>query len=42
MVDPDPEIVAGGNRALFRLGDLLELSRLVERLLARRSHGNPL
>jgi hypothetical protein len=32
LVAPDPEIVIGGRRALFRMGDLLELARLVEHL----------
>jgi len=31
-VAPDPEIVLGRHRALFRLADLLELTRLVEQL----------
>jgi len=31
-VAPDPEIVLGQHRALFRLADLLELSRLVGQL----------
>jgi hypothetical protein len=29
---PDPEIVLGGSRALFRVVDLIELDRLVTRL----------
>ena len=29
---PDPEIVIGEQRALFRVADLLELARLVEQL----------
>jgi hypothetical protein len=32
LVAPDPEIVMGERRALFRLADLMELARLVERL----------
>lgn len=32
VVAPDPEIVLGGRRALFRLADLLELLRLMDRL----------
>jgi hypothetical protein len=32
LVAPDPEIVLGERRALFRVVDLLELARLVERL----------
>jgi hypothetical protein len=35
VVAPDPEIVLGEQRALFRLGDLLELARLVDRLSRR-------
>jgi Family of unknown function (DUF5372) len=31
-VAPDPEIVLGQHRALFRLADLLELTRLVDQL----------
>ena len=33
LVAPDPEIVMGERRALFRVVDLLELTRLVERLM---------
>jgi hypothetical protein len=32
LVAPDPEIVMGEQRALFRVADLVELTRLVERL----------
>ena len=32
LADPDPEIVIGRQRALFRVADLVELARLVERL----------
>ncbi|HUZ95545.1 MAG TPA: DUF5372 family protein [Edaphobacter sp.] len=32
VVSPDAEIVLGGQRALFRVADLLELVRLVDRL----------
>jgi len=39
VVVPDPEIVLGGQRALFRVADLLELARLVERLSGRDSSG---
>jgi hypothetical protein len=35
VVAPDPEIVMGGQRALFRVVDLLELARLVDRLSSR-------
>jgi Family of unknown function (DUF5372) len=34
-VAPDPEIVLGEQRALFRVADLLELARLVEQLGSR-------
>ena len=37
LVPPDPEIVMGGNRALFRVADLLELAELVEELSRRKS-----
>ncbi|MGA9672648.1 MAG: DUF5372 family protein [Terracidiphilus sp.] len=32
LVPPDPEVVLGEQRALFRVSDLLELARLVDRL----------
>ena len=32
---PDPEVVLGGQRALFRVADLLELARLLDRLSGR-------
>jgi hypothetical protein len=32
LIAPDPEIVIGGGRALFRVVDLLELTRLVGEL----------
>ena len=32
VMAPDPEIVLGGQRALFRVSDLLELVRLVDRI----------
>jgi hypothetical protein len=32
VVAPDPEIVLGGGRALFRVADLLELTRLIDQL----------
>ena len=35
VVAPDPEVVLGGQRALFRVADLLELARLVDRLNGR-------
>ena len=36
VVAPDPEIVMGQGRALFRVTDLTELVRLVARLAACR------
>jgi len=38
LAAPDPEIVLGRGRALFRMADLLELARLVEEI---RQHGSP-
>lgn len=38
--DPDPEIIVGRNRALFRLDDLIELSRLVTLLSERQRDGD--
>jgi hypothetical protein len=35
LVAPDPEIVIGEHRALFRMADLLELARMVEQLGGR-------
>ena len=35
LVAPDPEIVIGERRALFRVADLLELARLVDQLGGR-------
>jgi hypothetical protein len=35
VVAPDPEIVLGGQQALFRVADLMELSCLVARLSGR-------
>jgi len=35
VVAPDPEIVMGEQRALFRVVDLLELARLVDQLSRR-------
>jgi hypothetical protein len=32
LVAPDPEVVMGDKRALFRIADLIELARLVSRL----------
>ena len=39
VVAPDPEIVLGGQRGLFRVADLLELASLVDRLSGRDSSG---
>ena len=36
LVAPDPEIVIGEGRALFRVVDLVELARLVARLISRK------
>jgi hypothetical protein len=36
IVAPDPEVALGKRRALFRVADLLELERLVGRVLAER------
>ena len=41
LVAPDPEIVMGGHRALFRLADLLELARLVDQLGRREPLKKP-
>jgi len=35
VVVPDPEIILGGQKALFRVADLLELAHLVDRLSGR-------
>ncbi len=37
VVAADPEIILGGQRALFRVADLLELACLVDRLKPRAS-----
>ena len=37
FVAPDPEVIIGGQRNLFRVADLLELAALVERLNRGRS-----
>ncbi len=37
LTAPDPEVVMGEQRALFRVADLVELERLVVRLSKRRS-----
>jgi len=36
IVAPDPEVLMGGGRTLFRVVDLLELARLVTRLSSER------
>ena len=41
LVAPDPEIVIGEHRALFRVADLLGLARLVEQLGRRDSLKRP-
>jgi len=35
LIAPDPEIVLGEGRALFRVADLLELARLVDQISER-------
>jgi hypothetical protein len=37
LAAPDPEVVMGRERALFRLTDLMELARLVARLGGRNA-----
>jgi len=37
LAAPDPEIVLGKQRALYRVADLLELARLVDEMCERRS-----
>jgi len=37
LVAPEPEVVMGAGRALFRVADLLELARLLSRLGRRGS-----
>jgi len=41
LVAPDPEIVIGAYRALFRVADLLELECLVDQLRKRDSWKKP-
>jgi len=41
VVAPDPEIVLGGHRALFRVTDLLELARLVDQFGRHDSSQKP-
>lgn len=38
---PDPEIIIGNHRALFRVADLLDLARLVDQLAKRESATKP-
>jgi Family of unknown function (DUF5372) len=40
VVAPDPEIVIGEHRALFRMADLLELARLIDQLGGRSTEKN--
>lgn len=37
LAAPDPEIILGKQRALFRVADLLELARLVDDMRERKS-----
>ena len=41
LAAPDPEIVIGKHRALFRVADLLDLARLVDQLAKRGSGTRP-
>jgi len=41
LVAPDPEIVIGEYRSLFRVADLLELERLVDQIRNRDSREKP-
>ena len=41
LAAPDPEIIIGKHRALFRVADLLELARLVEQLAKREPATKP-
>jgi Family of unknown function (DUF5372) len=41
MAAPDPEVLMGQGRALFRVADLVELARLVTRLSSERRSENP-
>ncbi len=40
-VAPDPEVIMGGGRALFRVADLLDLARHLERLAGERRSERP-
>jgi hypothetical protein len=39
VVVPDPEVVIGAGRSLFRVADLLELADLVSRLVKQEQRG---
>ena len=41
LVAPDPEVVFGEARAALRVGDLIELARLVARLSQRDARHTP-
>jgi hypothetical protein len=41
LVAPDPEIVIGEYRAVFRMADLLELARLIDQLGGRYTGKKP-
>ena len=41
LAAPDPEIIIGKHRALFRVADLLDLARLVDQLAKRGSGTEP-
>jgi len=41
LAAPDPEIIIGNHRALFRVADLLDLARLVDQLAKRESTTKP-
>ena len=41
LAAPDPEIVIGEQRALFRMADLLELARLIDKLGGRYTGKKP-
>lgn len=38
VVAPEPEVVIGGSRSLFRLADLLALADLVSQLVEQKRH----
>ena len=41
LVDPDPEVIFGRGRALFRVADLVELAGLLTRLRQRKVREAP-